>query len=328
MEEKGRRASVKILLILFFAALCIVIVSIMAGTRFITPGDLVALLQGKGDPLAGAMLRELRLPRILMALITGASLAAGGTVFQAMLRNPLADPFIIGVSGGAAVGATVVIIFFQGSVPVMAGAFAGSLGATFMVFAFSRSLNPGSESLLLAGVAISFVLSSIVFLLYAFSASHDVHRAVMWMMGDLSRGDYGMIAAGGMLVILLMVLLLFFHRHLDILSFGENFSQAMGVGRGSQTAIFWLAAFMVAIPVSLAGVIGFVGLMVPHMARRVAGPEHSRLLPLSALMGAFFLLGADTAGRSVAAPYEIPVGIITGLAGGCFFFIMLVRRRR
>ncbi len=314
--------------ILVLAAFIIIILALMVGARFISPAEIAAVLQGKGDPVVRAMLLELRLPRIIMALIAGASLAAGGAVFQAMLRNPLADPYIIGVSGGAALGATVVILFFAGTMPIMTGAFAGSLGATFLVFTFSRRLNPGSETLLLAGVAISFALSSIVFLLYAFARSRDVHRAVMWMMGDLSRGDYSIMTVGGIIVLVLLLSLMFFHRHLDIISFGQNFTAYMGVDRKSITVIFWIAALMVAVPVSLAGIIGFVGLMVPHVARLIRGPEHRRLIPLSAFIGGIFLLAADTIGRSVVVPYEIPVGVITGLLGGVFFSVMLFRQRR
>ncbi len=325
MEKTARPGSIVMLIL----AACLVLAAALSlGARFITPGELLQLFQGHGDPMVRAMVMELRVPRILMALAAGAALSTGGTVFQAMLRNPLADPFIVGVSGGAALGATAVILFLPPGVPVVAGAFAGSLGATFLVFSLSRRLSLGSETLILAGVAISFSLSSMVFLMYAFGRSSDVHRAVMWMMGDLSLGRYEMVLPGAVMVGALIAGLFFFHRHLDIISFGESFSRNLGIGGKSLGAIFWIAALLVALPVAMAGIIGFVGLMVPHITRSLWGGRHGRLIPLSACTGALFLLAADTAGRSIAVPYEIPVGVITGLVGGIFFVVMLFRRRQ
>ena len=325
-EERGRLTAWKIVF-LVLVSLVILLVALIPGARVISPGELIEVIRGGGDAMVRSLVIELRLPRIMMALAAGAALSTGGTVFQAMLRNPLADPFIIGVSGGAALGAAAVIIFLPPGVPVMAGAFAGSLGATMLVFGLSRRLSLGSETLILAGVAVSFSLSSVVFLMYAFGRSRDVHRAILWMMGDLSQARFELVAAGGFLVILMIGVLYFFRHHLDIISFGEDFSRNLGIGGVSQWAIFWIAALLVAVPVAMAGIIGFVGLMVPHMVRSAAGARHGILIPLAALGGGLFLLVADTIGRTVALPYEIPVGVITGLGGGVFFVILLAGRK-
>ncbi len=296
------------------------------GTVMLSPAEVLSTLLGGGEELARSIVLGLRLPRLLMALAVGASLSASGVVFQAVLKNPLADPYITGVSGGAAFGAALAALLSASFLPVTLAAFCGSLGAVFAVYLMSRLRGLGSTSMILAGVALSFMLSSGVLLLFSVLRSDEVHRVLLWLMGDLSVARYGTVARMGPFLLTLMAAALFFHRQMDAVSFGEEFASSMGVRRGDVFALFWLGAMLAAVPVAMAGVIGFVGLVVPHLARNFFGPRHLHLLPASALGGGMMLALADAAGRVLAPPYEIPAGVITGFFGGIFFLIVLIRR--
>ena len=180
--------------------------------------------------------------------------------------------------------------------------------------------------MVLTGVALSFMLSSGVLLLFSVLRSEEVHRVLLWLMGDLSIARYGLIARMGIFLAVLLAGAMLYHRQMDIISFGEEFASSLGVRRGDVFALFWLGAMLAAVPVALAGVIGFVGLVVPHLARHFFGPRHLHLVPASALGGGMMLALADAAGRVLAPPYEIPAGVITGFFGGIFFLIILIRR--
>jgi iron complex transport system permease protein len=287
---------------------------------------MIDIFSGKSGSIDYAILVKLRLPRVLLALVIGASLAVSGTVFQSVLKNPLADPYIIGVSGGAALGATAGIVLNAGPYAVAVAAFAGSIAAITAVYLLSKRMLLGSSSLILSGIALGFILQAAVLLIYALSRSDQIHRAMLWLMGDLSGARYDLISGLGGVSLLLILAVMVFHKHLDIISMGHRFSRNLGVTEGNIRILFWIASLLAAISVSLAGVIGFVGLIVPHLMRNIFGPGHLRLVPASAVGGALFLLASDMVGRSLAAPFEIPVGIITGFLGGAFFLVHMVRR--
>ncbi|OHD67009.1 MAG: hypothetical protein A2176_16180 [Spirochaetes bacterium RBG_13_51_14] len=318
------------ILILLTIGLALVVASLSMGTKVIATADMLRILFGFGDQsgIDHTILIRLRLPRILLTLVIGASLAVSGTVFQSVLKNPLADPYIIGVSGGAALGATAALLLAAGPYAVAAAAFAGSVATITVVYLLSKRIRLGSSGLILSGIALGFILSAGVLLLYALSRSDQIHRAMLWLMGDLSGARYDMLNGLGGVSLLLVLIVMAFHKHLDIIAMGDRFSKNLGVTTADMRILFWTASLLAALSVSLAGVIGFVGLIVPHMMRNIFGPGHLRLVPAAAVGGALFLLVSDTIGRSLAPPYDIPVGIITGFLGGVFFLVHLIRRER
>ncbi len=296
------------------------------GTVVLSPAEVFTVFFGGGSGTEGGILLGIRLPRLLMALTVGASLSVSGVVFQAVLKNPLADPYITGVSGGAAFGAALAALITSSFFPAAIAAFLGSLAAVLTVYLISRLRGLGSTSMVLSGVALSFMLSSGVLLLFSILRSEEVHRVLLWLMGDLSVARYGLVARMGAFLAALIGLTILYHRQMDIISFGEEFASSLGVTRRDVFALFWIGAMLAAVPVALAGVIGFVGLVVPHLARFFFGPRHAHLVPSAALGGAMLLALADAVGRTMAPPYEIPAGVITGFFGGIFFLIVLIRR--
>ena len=314
------------ILVLIAVGLLLVLAALSIGVKVIMPCDMIDIFAGKSGGVDYAILVKLRLPRVLLALVIGASLAVSGAVFQSVLKNPLADPYIIGVSGGAALGATAGIVLSAGPFAVVVAAFAGSIAAITTVYLLSKRMLLGSTALILSGIALGFILSSAVLLIYALSRSDQIHRALLWLMGDLSGARYELLNALGVVSLLLILTVMVFHKHLDIISMGHRFSRNLGVTEGNIRLLFWIASLLAAISVSLAGVIGFVGLIVPHLMRNIFGPGHRRLVPVSAVGGALFLMVSDTIGRSLAPPFEIPVGIITGFLGGAFFLLHMLRR--
>ena len=315
-------------LILLAVVMLLVGLSLFLGTKPIGPAEMARILiEGPGS-VDYAIVVGLRLPRVLLALVIGASLAVSGTVLQSVLKNPLADPYIIGVSGGAALGATLAIVSRAGPHAVAAAAFAGSVVAITGVFLLSRRMRLGTTGLVLSGIALGFILSSAVLLVYALSRSDQIHRAMLWLMGDLSGARYDMLNRLGLLSLLLVLAAMAFHRHLDVISMGDRFSRSLGVTGFDVGALFWIASLLAALAVSLAGVVGFVGLIVPHVMRNIFGPSHVRLIPAAAAGGALFLLVSDAIGRSIVPPFEIPVGVITGFLGGAFFLVHMIRRER
>lgn len=313
-------------LIFTAAALGLFLLCVSAGSTFISPLRIPEILAGGPGSVEYRILADLRIPRILMALVVGASLSVSGVLFQAVLKNPLADPYTTGVSGGAAVGATVAIAFSMSYFLVALLAFGGSLFAVSFVYAVSRYRGLSGTALVLAGIALSVLLSSAVLLVFAFSRAEYVHKALLWLMGDLSIARYAVVLRMAVVSLLLAGLSFLYRRHLNVISFGDEFAHGLGVSRGDIVNIFWIASLLAAISVSLAGVIGFVGLLVPHVMRFLFGPDHNRLIPASALGGAVFLMAADTLGRMLVPPYDIPAGIITGFAGGLFFLVLVIRK--
>ncbi|MCX8124553.1 MAG: iron ABC transporter permease [Spirochaetes bacterium] len=265
-----------------------------------------------------------RLLRIVMAFVVGAALAASGCIFQAILKNPLAEPYTLGVSGGAALGASIAIITGNHFVSVLA--FCGGLAAVVIIFFLARSFQFHPTAVILSGLSLSFVLSSSVFLLFAFSKPDTVHKALMWLWGDLSMAHYEYIIPYSLSILVLICIMIMFHRHLDILSFGSQFAATHGISFFQVGMLFWVASLATSITVAATGIIGFVGLIVPH-AVRTRNANHAFLLPVSAIAGGTTLVIADTIGRSIVTPYEIPSGIITGFFGGIFFLILLLTRK-
>ena len=266
---------------------------------------------------------EIRLPRVIVALLVGMGLGVSGAALQGLFRNPLADPYVIGTSAGGALGAAVSILFFGGAFLPIA-AFCGACGSIFTVYLIARQGTRASvEILLLSGVAVSFFLSAMLsFLMYR--AGQNLHQIIYWLMGGLWNADWNSVWTGCLIIPGIVVLVLA-GRELDILSFGEEEASTLGVNT-ERVKILLLAvsAFVTAVAVSIAGSIGFIGLITPHLVRSLTGPQHRFMIPVTALVGGFILLWTDTVSRTFLS--DLPVGIITAFFGAPFF-LYLVRRR-
>ncbi len=313
--------------VLVLCSAAVLLLCLCCGEVFLSPARLFEILSGNGDPVLYGMLVNLRLPRIAAGFLAGCALGISGSVFQTVLKNPLADPFTAGVSGGASLGAAAGIILGLSGPGLALAAFGGSMVSVLCTELLSSDCSFGSASLILAGLAMSFVMSSGVMLLFAISDPEKIHRAMLWLMGDLSIARYSLLPQSLIICLTAFFIIMIHHRHCDLLSFGRNFSLSSGVSDGSIRILFLCASVLAAVSVSLAGVIAFVGLAVPHFVRFASGPGHLRLIPLSGLAGGVFLAACDSAGRMAASPYEIPAGIITGFLGGIFFIIFILRRR-
>ncbi len=276
------------------------------------------------DPMSATILWELRLPRLLTAFAIGGLLALAGVWFQVLLGNPLAEPYVLGVAGSASAGAVTGLMLIPASPWAMsAGAFAGAWIGIVAVMAFAHL---GAGRMLLAGVVLAAFWSAVLALLLALLPEQGLYRAFAWMMGDLSHSELPvplllLVWAGALLCGLLL------SRSLDLLLLGERHAEALGVEvKQLRSRLLWLASAVTAIAVTAAGTIGFVGLVIPHLMRLIFGSLHRAVLPASAIGGGLLLALADAAARSVIAPAELPVGVLTAMIGVPLFLFLLLRR--
>ncbi len=273
----------------------------------------------------------IRVPRMLLGALVGAGLALTGAVLQATTRNPLADPHLLGVTSGATLGAVIVVLHVGELIGVLTlplAAFIGALCSMLMVLAIaSRHGRLDSDRLLLCGIAVSFVMMALANLLL-FMGDHRASSAVMfWMLGGLGLARWELLGIPAVSVLIGLVLLLAMARSLNALMAGEQTAVTLGLSaRNVRVKVFLIASLMTGVMVSISGSIGFVGLMIPHIARRLVGAEHRRLLPVCVLMGSIFLVWVDVAARTLIAPEDLPIGVATAAIGG-LFFIGLMRRR-
>jgi iron complex transport system permease protein len=274
---------------------------------------------------------RLRLPRILIALFTGAALSVTGAVLQGIFRNPMADPYVLGVSAGAALGVSLATVF--GAVhPLLmqASAFVGALGSLVLVLAIAAAAGGArnSFSLLLSGIAVSLFLSAVISLIMYLN--HERAEAILfWTFGSLGTSSWTTVQFAVPTLGIGVIALLFHGRRLNVLMQGDDTARSLGMVPGAgRLVLLAFASLITAAAVSVAGIIGFVGLLIPHAFRLILGPDNRYLMPVAALGGAFFLLVADTIGRVVLAPSEVPVGIITALVGAPYLLLLLALRRR
>ncbi|WP_370872490.1 FecCD family ABC transporter permease [Paenibacillus zeirhizosphaerae] len=289
-------------------------------------------IEGAGTKAQEHIVWNIRFPRVLLGGIIGAGLAVTGAAIQALTRNSLADPYILGVSSGASVAATLVIIFgafrFLGTHTLSLSAFIGSLLAMILVFILAKVGGEISTSrLLLSGIVTSMMLSAATNFIVTLAPNADgIRSAMYWMMGSLTGSKWEHLTVPALIVASGTTVLLFLHRSLNSLLMGEEAAVTLGVNIAAfRILLVVITALMTGAIVSVSGSIGFVGLMIPHIARMMTGPDHRRVLPLSMLLGAIFMIWADVAARLVLAPEELPIGIVTALCGGPFF-IWLLRR--
>lgn len=274
---------------------------------------------------------QLRAPRVLLGALVGAGLALVGTVLQAVTRNPLADPHLLGVSSGAAFGAVIVVLYlgeFAGLLSLPLAAFVGALTSMLLVLTIaSRSGRLESDRLLLAGVAVSFVMMAASNLLLYLGNPHAASSVLFWMLGGLGLARWELLWLPALCLALALAVLLGLGRALNALMAGEQSAVSLGLEpRRVRLLVFVVASLLTGVLVSLSGAIGFVGLMLPHVARFLVGAEHRRVLPVAALLGALFLVWVDVAARTWLAPQDLPIGIVTAAIGGVFFVALLRRR--
>jgi iron complex transport system permease protein len=275
---------------------------------------------------------RVRIPRIILAALVGAALAASGVVLQAILRNPLAEPYILGISSGAALGVMTAALVgiswsFWGGSPTAAMAFLFAIGTVWLVW-FTGHLAGGSAvtSLLLAGVVINTFFSAVIMLMASIIPSEELRSRILWLMGNISEKDFSTLLVSAILVLAGIAGLFTLCQKLNVLALGQQDAQSLGVNpRMVALAGFALASFITAVAVGLSGLVGFVGLIVPHSVRIVFGPDHRQLLPASALIGGAFVVVCDTIARTIIAPAQLPVGVITAIVGGPVFLLLLAR---
>lgn len=311
-------------------ALAVTIFSVGAGAVKISPSRVFQILTGKiTEGTEYIIVMNLRLPRVLLAAFIGGGLAAAGTAFQGMFRNPLADPFVVGASGGAALGATLAIAFglsvnITGISAVPLTAFIGSIAAVFIVYLIAESGNNTSTiSLLLAGTALSTILSSAVSLIMLLS-DRTLHETYTWLLGGLSGRSWNDLTSTAPFILFGTLALWILSRPLDALASGEKTAISLGLPvKKTRALIVLMASLTTAAAVAAGGIIGFVGLVAPHIARIFFGSSHRRLIPASMVTGAILLMLADIISRTIVAPMELPAGIITSITGGVFFLYLL-----
>lgn len=303
---------------------CLLVVLLLALSLGQQPINLLQV-----DELQQKILLELRLPRIVVALLMGSALGVAGAILQGVFRNPLADPYVLGTSSGAALAAAFGLLATQGTVVWLVPCLAliGALTTSAVVVFLGRDAwGVRAERLLLAGVGIGFFLSAILMLVMSLAQADGVKRALLWMAGDLAGADWTLVPAAAVLMLLGFVLGLSRRRGLNALALGDEVAFGLGLEPGRERMLLVLAAaLLTAAAVALGGIVGFVGLMVPHGVRMLVGADARRVLPLSAVGGGMLLCLADTVGRSLLPPVEIPAGVVTALIGAPWFLVMLRR---
>ena len=316
-----------ILAVLALLAISSLAFSLLTGSFALNIDDVLAALSGTADTVTRQIIVDLRWPRTAAAFVTGALLALAGALMQVLLRNPLADPYVLGISGGAATGALLSMLLGLGGWWLQGSAFTGALLSMLLVFGIAHGSGAwNSHRLLLTGVVVAAGWGAAIAFLLAISPTQGLRGMLFWLMGDLSRAGLPLMATGvltGGLVIALAI-----GRPLNLLTRGELAAQSLGVPvKTLRTVIYLLASSLTAFAVTLAGSIGFIGLVVPHLLRLAGIRDHRLLLPAAVLLGGTLLVVADTLARTVLAPQQLPVGILTALLGVPVFLVLLYRGR-
>ncbi len=299
-------------------------------------GGIISVLQvlsGKSDPnsMLHTIIWRIRLPRVLLAVLVGATLSLGGLVFQALLRNLLAEPYILGISGGSAIGAILGILLGLSRFPgVSLTAFLGSIATLALVLVMTSGQSVlKKETLLLSGVMVNAFCSSVIMFLVSLTQDSRLHNIIFWLMGDLSTADIGQVGILGAMLLPCFVLIFWHSNAMNLLLMGKEMAQTMGINTKAMTiALLVTSSFMVSVTVSYCGLIGFVGLVMPHLLRLTLGADHRILVPASLLGGGTFLVICDLLARTLPEQGEMPTGVITAIIGAPLFIFLLKRSRR
>lgn len=332
MTKRVPAPAVLIALAVALVAACVL--SIAVGAFSIPVGDIIGALfhRGSGDPLAESVLWDIRLPRVALGVVVGSSLAAAGALMQGSFANPLAEPGVVGVSSGAALGAVVQIALgftLAGTWSLAAFAFLGGLGTVALVYFSARSEGRTEViTLVLSGVAINAFAGALIGLLTYLASDAQLRSITFWSLGSLAQATWPKVGVVAPLALAGLVCAMAQARKLDLLALGERSARNLGVDvERLRIVTLAVVALLTAASVAVSGVILFVGLVVPHLVRMVAGPGHRLLLPASALAGAVVLVVADLVARTLVAPAELPLGVLTALIGSPFFFVLLRKTR-
>jgi iron complex transport system permease protein len=330
MSISSTRKNVLLLLLALIAALVVADLGALAlGGVHLSLGEVWSGLLGRDSASqAAAIVREIRLPRILLAMLVGAALAVSGTGLQALLRNPLADPYVLGISSGAALGA-ILALWVGGRLAAASPltAFAGAVLTMSWVYLLGRRAGRlSSYTLLLAGVVTASFLSAIILFVLTLLSTRDVRGTAFWLMGDLSTVPNVQIRLLFPAIAIAILVLYGFSKDLNILLLGEEEAAHLGVNVARvETAVYLLASLLTGLAVSVSGAIGYLGLLVPHLGRMLVGNDHRALIPTAAFGGAIMLVLSDTLARTLVAPAELPVGAVTAVAGAPVFIYLLRR---
>jgi iron complex transport system permease protein len=345
LYKKGKKRKILAIVSIFLALIVAIVVSVSLGAGSPRFNEAMHVIFAKlfptiginpGTRLTQTIIMDLRLPRIALAIIAGAGLAASGATMQGVLRNPLVSSYILGISSAAGFGAALAIVFGVGVIAgignylVIANAFVFSMLAMLLVYGIARLRGISTETIILAGVAIGFLFSALLSLIQYIAPEHEAVRAVVfWLMGGLNSATWESIMIVVPIVVITVVLMVFQSWNINVLSMGEDVATSLGVNSKRVLAITMvLETLATATIIAFTGVIGFVCLISPHIARMLIGSDHRFLIPSAALIGAVLLLCSDTVGRLILQPAELPVGIVTSLLGVPFFIYILVSKRR
>jgi iron complex transport system permease protein len=323
-----RRRALLILATLIGLALLSVVLALMVGSIAVSATEVFSSLFNEGGGVAGDVVRKLRLPRALAGFACGGLLALAGALLQILLRNPLADPYVLGISGGAGVGAMLAILFGLSVAGVNGFAFLGALGTMLLVFGLAHGDGSWTQTrLLLTGVIVAAGCGAVVALMLSIAPEHKLRGMLFWLMGDLSQTSDPRLALG--ILALALLVSLPFARELNLLARGADTAQTLGVAVSRlRRGVYIVASLATAAAVTHAGSIGFIGLIVPHLVRLATGNDQRLLLPASVLAGGSLLVIADTLARTIVAPQQLPVGVLTALIGVPVFLYLLTRDTR
>lgn len=345
IRQTGRKYCILVLLALLLIILAIVSISI--GTASIGVGDVVKAICNKlfhtqyayANNLADTIIMKLRFPRVLLAVLTGISLAGAGAVMQGILHNPLVSPYTLGMSGAASLGAAIAIVLGKGVLGsgfdsmspyfIAFNAFIFGFITIFVIIGFARLKGGSQATLVLAGVALGYIFSAAVSALKYFSNNDALKDLVIWLMGGMWGATWQAVGLLVPVVGISMLILLRYAWDMNALSAGEAVATNLGVNiKRLQFICLTVATLAASATVAFTGIIGFIGLIAPHISRMLIGSDNRFLIPCSCIMGALILLCADTVGRTIVSPVEIPVGIVTGLLGGPYFLYMLLKKKQ
>ncbi len=321
-----------------------VVAAIAIGSTYIEPGEVYKVLLCKltngevysdvGSVMTQNIIWEIRFPRVLLGAICGAGLALCGVLMQCVTKNPIAEPYILGISSGASCGAVAVIVLggmsSLGINSVTTGAFVGSLISGVLVFAIGTQMGKTTSTtrLVLSGMAISTIFSALTnLLIYSAENSNQAKSALFWTIGSLGGAKWEVLLFSFIMLVVVMIVALIMSKSLDILLLGDDSAIILGINiKLIKSIILILATLLTSALVAITGAIGFIGLVVPHICRTIAGSDHKKLIVLSSLIGAIFLISSDVIARGLFPPVEIPIGIITSLVGGPFFLYLISKK--
>jgi iron complex transport system permease protein len=316
---------------LIFLLAATVILSLSVGEMNLGFTDVFKVLREGHDSMEYTILSRIRLPRILLGIAVGGSLSLSGILLQGVYRNPLVEPYTLGISGGASLGVAFAIVFslqqLIGSFVLPVSGFIGAFLIIFLVYTISsRKGRINIQSMLLTGVMVSFIASSAMMLLMAITSTENLHGIIFWIMGSLDEPDMSLIYFTLILSLVSLVLSYLFVQPLNALRLGEEKAKHLGINTDATIKLlFLLASLLAGVSVAVAGVIGFVGLIIPHLMRLLVGSDYRILLVSSFLSGSVFLVLSDVIARTIISPNELPIGVITGIAGGIVFLLMMSR---